>query len=274
MFAVELEGVRRWYQPGKPALDGIDVTVGAGTVLGLVGKNGAGKTTLMKVALGLLQPQDGRSRILGMDVLERPVEVKRRVGYVAEDQILPPRLRVREVLAFHEGLFPTWDDAMTHRLLDRFEIDPEARIETLSKGQARRVALICAAAHHPEVLLLDEPGGGLDPAARREFLETAVELLNADGSTIIFSSHHMTDVERIATRVVVLDEGTILVDEPLDRLREGYSLAIVPATNGQADALRGLQACVRARRHGNALHAVLAASPEEALLLLREEALM
>jgi ABC-2 type transport system ATP-binding protein len=114
-----------------------------------------------------------------MDPRERPVELRRRVGYVAEDQILPPHMKVGEVLDLHRSLFPTWDAEMARRLADRFDLDPGERIRTLSKGQARRVALLAAVAHRPELLLLDEPASGLDPAARREFLETSIHLLNS-----------------------------------------------------------------------------------------------
>ena len=104
------------------------------------------------------------------------MEVKRRLGYVAEDQILPSFLKVGEILSLHRSLFPTWDDAMAQTMRERFEIPLDKRIRDLSKGQARRAALLCAVADRPEVLLLDEPASGLDPAARREFLETSIQL--------------------------------------------------------------------------------------------------
>src|SRR5258705_12536234 len=105
-----------------------------------------------------------------------------------------------ELIAFHRYLFPLWDSGLERQLLERFSLSTASRIKSLSKGQARQVALLCAVCHRPELLLLDEPAGGLDPAARREFLETSLQLLNREGTAILFSSHHMTDVERISGR--------------------------------------------------------------------------
>ena len=127
--------------------------------------------------------------------------MKQRIGYVSEDQILPPGSTVAELIDFHRYLFPRWDNGLEHELLDRFGLSTTAKIKRLSKGEARQVALLCAICHRPDLLLLDEPGGGLDPAARREFLEASIQLLNREGSAILFSSHHMSDVERLGGRV-------------------------------------------------------------------------
>jgi ABC-2 type transport system ATP-binding protein len=142
----------------------------------------------------------------------------------------------------------------------------------LSKGQARQVALLCAVSHKPELLLLDEPAGGLDPAARREFLETSIQLLNEAGSTILFSSHHMTDVERMAGRVVMIHEGSILVDSDLDQLREDYSIALVPYVNGSLTERLGSHSdCLAVRERSDAMHAVFRLNPERTSEVLTRE---
>jgi ABC-2 type transport system ATP-binding protein len=212
MSILEFHDVHRAYRRGVDILHGLDLTIETGQVVGLLGGNGAGKTTLLRLAMGMLEPQQGSVQVFGLDPRVRPVAVKRRVGYVSEEQILPPFLRVAQVIELHRGLFPTWDPALAARLIHRFDIAPQAKIKTLSKGQARQVALLCAVAHRPELLLLDEPAGGLDPAARREFLETSIQLLNEGGTTILFSSHHMTDVERLADRIVMIHDGGVLID--------------------------------------------------------------
>ena len=171
--------------------------------------------------------------------------------------MLPPFLRVDEVLDLHRRLFPTWDDDLARTLSSRFKMDGGARIKQLSKGQARQVALLCAAAHRPRLLLLDEPAGGLDPATRREFLETAIGLLGEGGSTILFSSHHMADVERMASRLVMLHEGQKWIDSALDDVREGYCLALVPRSAGKtARDLLAQPACLSAREREDAVRAV------------------
>ncbi len=157
--------------------------------------------------------------------------MKKRIGYVAEDQVLPPRMKIAELIAFHRYLFPHWNDALERQLLERFDLAPGAKVKQLSKGQARQVALLCAVCHRPELLILDEPAGGLDPAARREFLETSIQLLNREGTAILFSSHHMPDVERIGGRIVLLDKGKVRLDRDLDRLREETCMALVPRSS-------------------------------------------
>ena len=188
MIAVDFRDIHRAYKRGVDVLDGITVSFEEGQVVGLVGKNGAGKTTLIRIAMGMIEPQGGVVRIFGLDPRDKPLDVKRRVGYVSEDQILPPFLTIGEVIDLHRGLFDSWDDQMECDLRERFELSRGTKIKNLSKGQARQVALLCAVAHRPELLLLDEPAGGLDPAARREFLETSIQYLNEEGSTILFSS--------------------------------------------------------------------------------------
>jgi len=265
MNALEFEGIRRAYRKGVDVLDGVTFSVPPGQVVGLLGRNGAGKTTLIRIAMGMIEAQAGSVRVLGLDPRARPVEVKRRVGYVAEDQILPPFMKAGQVVDLHRALFPTWDEALAERLSRRFELRREEKVGALSKGQARRLALLCAMAHRPELLLLDEPASGLDPAARREFLETAIELLDESGCTILFSSHYMTDIERMADRIVMIHDGRVLIDRGLDELREGFSLALVPRAPGLTrERLLGVEGCIGVRERPEAFHAVLRLEPEEA----------
>jgi ABC-2 type transport system ATP-binding protein len=265
MNVLEFECIWRAYRRGADVLTGVSFAIPAGQVVGLLGKNGAGKTTLLRIAMGMLEPQQGTVRVLGMDPRREPVAVKRRIGYVAEDQILPSFLKVDEALDLHRGLFPTWDEDLARRLMARFELPHRARIRTLSKGQARRVALVCATAHRPELLLLDEPASGLDPAARRDFLETSIQLLNESGCAILFSSHYMSDVERMADRIVLLHDGKVLVDNELDELREGFSLALLPRAPGMTrERLLGVESCIAVRERPEALHAILRREPAAA----------
>lgn len=272
MNVVEFNNIHRSYQKGDDVLNGVTLDLGAGQVVGLVGKNGAGKTTLLRIALGLLEAQQGTVRLFGLDPRSEPIEVKSRVGFVSEDQILPPFLKVEQVLDLHRNLFPTWDETVARSLIERFAIPRRSKIRTLSKGQARQVALVCAVAHEPELLLLDEPAAGLDPAARREFLETSIQLLNQSGTTILFSSHYMTDVERLADRIVMLHDGRVLIDSQLDDLREHYSLALVPHNGGASRSkLTSLESCLGVRDRADALHAIFSLEPETTARLLESE---
>ncbi len=269
MNIVEFDNIHRAYTRDREVLCGLTFSVGDGQVVGLLGKNGAGKTTLLRIAMGMIEPQRGSVRVFGLDPRAAPLEVKSRVGYVSEEQILPPYLRVDQVIALHKGLFPSWDDDLAQGLIERFSIPGRQKIKTLSKGQARQVALLCAVAHRPQLLILDEPAGGLDPAARREFLETSIQLLNETGTTILFSSHYMTDVERLADRIVMIHQGRVLLDSELDELRESYSLALLPA-NGPVSRrqLLELDSCLGVRDRADGLHAVFEMEPDRAAGLL------
>jgi len=272
MSVLEFHDVHRSYRTDEEVLSGVNLRVERGEVVGLLGRNGAGKTTMLRLALGLLEPQGGTVRAFDLDPRVRPLEVKRRTGYVSEEQVLPPFLRVGDVLDLHRDLFPDWDGALERDLRDRFEIALDARIRKLSKGQARRVTLLCAVAHRPELLLLDEPAGGLDPAARREFLETSIRLLNESGSTILFSSHYMTDVERLAERIVLLEGGRVRIDRPLDDLREEYSLLVLPDDGTVSrERVRALGSCLGVRCRRGSLHAILELDPEEARAVAARE---
>jgi ABC-2 type transport system ATP-binding protein len=270
---LQYDRVARFYTAGQPAIADVSFAMHSEEVVALLGRNGAGKTTLIHLAMGMLFPHRGTVRVFGVSPTDEPVAVKQRIGYVAEQQVLPPRMRIGEVLAFHQRVFPTWDDALERQLLDRFElVGNRSRIAELSKGQARQVALVCAVCHRPELLILDEPAGGLDPAARREFLETSIQLLNREGTAILFSSHHMTDVERLGGRVVVLSDGRVALDETLDELRERHCVAVVSRRSiPDADRLSRVHGCLHVRAMHGDWHAVFRGEPSVVRARLHRE---
>jgi ABC-2 type transport system ATP-binding protein len=265
MKVFDCVNIHKSFERGKDVLHGVSFSIGNGEVVGLLGKNGAGKTTLMRIAMGLIEARQGDMRLFGLDPREEPIAVKSRVGYVSEEQILPDFLTVDEVIGLHRTLFNEWDRKLEKDMRLGFSLPGRARIRTLSKGQARQVALLCALAHKPDLLLLDEPAGGLDPAARREFLETAIRLLGESGTTILFSSHYMQDVERLANRVVLIHEGGVLIDSSLDDLRERHSLVLVPLeADVPIEDIMVLDGCLAARERSDAVHAVFHHSSDDA----------
>ena len=269
---LEFRNISRSFKKGVPVLNGVTFSMQEGEVLGLLGRNGSGKTTLIRIAMGMLFPQAGTVRVFGLSPTEDPVAVKKRIGYVAEEQVLPAGSNIAELFAFHRYLFRTWDSALERQLLDRFGLTGNSqKIKQLSKGQARQVALMCAVCHRPELLILDEPAGGLDPAARREFLETSIQLLNREGTAILFSSHHMNDVERLGGRVVLLDDGKVRLDRQLDQIHEDHCVAMIPRKAvPDAAALERLPGCLRARPVFDDWHAVFQGTPEAVRRELRE----
>ena len=268
---LEFRNISRSFKKGVPVLNGVTFSMAEGEVVGLLGRNGAGKTTLIRVAMGMLFPHAGAVRVFGLSPTAEPVAVKKRIGYVAEDQVLPVGSSIAELVALHRYLFPSWDPALERQLLDRFGLSVTAKIGRLSKGQARQAALICAVCHRPDLLILDEPAGGLDPAARREFLETSIQLLNREGTAILFSSHHMNDVERLGGRVVLLDGGKVRLDRQLDQIHEDHCIAMIPRSAVRdSAAIENLPGCLRARPVFDDWHAVFQGTPESVRRQLKE----
>ena len=270
---LEFNCIVRSYVADTPVLDGGTFSFYQGEVVALLGRNGAGKTTLINIAMGLLRPDQGSVSVFGMSPFAEPVAVKRRIGYVSENLLLPGGASVAELISLHKRLFPEWDDQFEREMFERFQsLDRNRRIAHLSKGMAQQVALILAAAHRPELLIFDEPAGGLDPAARREFVEIAVQLLNREGTSVLFSTHQMGDVERLASRVVLLDEKQVKLDRDLDALREAQSLALIYKQHlVNAERLLALDDCLQVRNLGDRWHAVIRGTPPMVRVMLAEQ---
>lgn len=217
--AVRLEDVTRIFDKGIGLMHA-DLTVEVGTCLALIGPNGAGKTTTLRLVMGMLKPDSGRVLTLGADPRTHAVEVKQKIGYVSEDQAMPLSLRPCDMFAFFGSLYPTWDQERAQELADGLELPLDRELGRMSLGQRRQVALLGAIVHRPKLLVLDEPAGGLDPLMRRTFMESVIEMLSEEGTTVLFSSHQLDQVERLANRVAFMRRGRIILDRSAVALRE------------------------------------------------------
>jgi ABC-2 type transport system ATP-binding protein len=204
------------------ALLSVSLSMPRGAVYGLVGANGAGKTTLIKHILGLLRAESGSVRVFGLDPVADPVGVLSRIGYLSEENDLPGWMRVDELIRYSRAFYPAWDDAYAEELRWAFALDPTAKIENLSKGQKARAGLLVALSHRPELLLLDEPSSGLDPVVRRDILEAIMRTIAHEGRTVLFSSHLLEEVERVADHVTMISHGKIALSAPLEALKESH----------------------------------------------------
>jgi ABC-2 type transport system ATP-binding protein len=204
------------------ALDNVSLTVPRGGVFGLIGGNGAGKTTLIKHLLGLLKAQSGTVQVLGLDPVQNPVGTLGRIGYLSEDRDLPNWMRVCELMRYTQAFFPTWDEAYAQELRQAFDLDPRARIKELSRGQRARAGLLVALAHRPDLLVLDEPSSGLDPVVRRDILGAIIRTIADEGRTVLFSSHLLDEVERVADRVAIIHRGRILITATMDEIKDTH----------------------------------------------------
>jgi len=215
----------------KTAVSELCLRVPQGSVYGFLGRNGAGKTTTIQMLMGLLQPSSGTAHVLGLDPVKEYVEVHRRVTYMPEHPSLYGWMTVGQTCDFASKLWPTWNAGRCEELLDRFELSRADRVSSLSRGMKGKVQLVLALAPEPELLLLDDPTAGLDAVVRREFMEGIIGALTDTGATVLFSSHIIQDVERMADHIGIIDNGRLLVQAPLDELK-GWVVRVALSGNG------------------------------------------
>ncbi len=211
----------------KVALNDVTLHAKRGRVFGLVGENGAGKTTLMKHLLGSLTPDSGEVRVLGFDPTRNPPAVLSRLGYLSEDRDLPRWMRIKELMRYTAAFYPDWDAAYAERLREQFHLAADAKVRHLSRGEQARAGLLVALAHKPELLLLDGPSSGLDAVARRDILAVVVRSVAEEGRTVVFSSHLLDEVERVADDVAMIHEGKVALFTSMDELKATHQRMVV-----------------------------------------------
>lgn len=216
-----IDAVSREFGDTK-ALRNVTLHIPRGGVFGLIGENGAGKTTLIKHLLGLLRAQQGQVRVFGLDPVQNPVETLSRIGYLSEDRDLPEQMTVTQLMQYTQAFYPQWDERYAEQLRDDFELSGSARIKSLSRGQRARAGLLVALAHRPEFLILDEPSSGLDPVVRRDILAAIIRTIADDGRTVLFSSHLLDEVERVADRVAMIHKGEIRLIGSMDEIKQRH----------------------------------------------------
>ncbi|MDQ7794910.1 MAG: ABC transporter ATP-binding protein [bacterium] len=236
--AVRLQGLHRRFGEVR-AVNGVDLEVPRGCTFGLLGPNGAGKTTTLKLLLGLLRPDSGTVELLGQPVSGASLPgLLARVGYVSEGRDLYDYLRVGELLALNARLYPSWDGDAVRRYLEIFNLPAGRRVDELSQGMKSQLALVLALGQRPELLVLDEPTGGLDPVMRREFLALVADEV-AGGRTCVLSSHILHEVERVADLVAIMQHGRILAVRSMEAIRSNEKrIRFVPQHEVKEEDLR------------------------------------
>jgi ABC-2 type transport system ATP-binding protein len=205
------------------AVRGVNLGVQAGSVCAFLGQNGAGKSSTIKMLLGMIHPTSGTGSIFGhsIDRERESLLIRQKVAFVAEDKRLYDYMTVSEIIRFTQSFFPAWDQQFARRLLDRFDLPPQRKVRQLSKGMRTKLALLLGFARACELLILDEPTEGLDPVAIEDVLQIVVSLA-AQGRTVFFSSHQIAEVEQIADHVLMIDHGQLVLDAPMDQVKEQY----------------------------------------------------
>ena len=236
--AIQIRGLRKSYPTFQ--LGPLDLDVPRGSIIGLVGPNGSGKSTTIDMMFGMGLPDAGSIRLLGMDSARDEVAIKLRTAYVGPDLDYVSWKTVANAIRFVRGFYPkSWDDHQCARLLDSFQLDPAEKIATLSFGSKTKLALVIALARHPELLILDEPTTGLDTIVKRELFAALLDLVKDSDHTILISSHNLSDIERFADQVAIINNGMLLHAGPMDAVVEQFCIAdfTLPADPGLSGTL-------------------------------------
>lgn len=221
MNMIKMEQVSKSYQNHK-VLDRVSLTLSQGHVMGLLGQNGAGKTTLLKLCLGLLKADSGEINVMNTPAWELPPNIKEQLGYVAQKSDTLHWMGVRQLLDYTGAFYHNWDCAKTTALMQRWQLDPDTKVSDLSEGQKQRLGIIQAIGHNPKLLILDEPVASLDPVLRREFIRELIDINLENGTSVLFSTHILSDLERVASDIAILRQGKICYQGSLDELKERY----------------------------------------------------
>ncbi len=239
-----VSGLAHCYEDSN-ALNGVDLVLEPGSVLGLIGRNGAGKSTLIRAMLGLLEPLAGEARVFGEPALRLSDAAKARIAYVPQQPEALAWLTAQQMLDFVGRFYPGWDKTFVAHTLERWQIKPNKLLAKLSPGERQRVDLIRALASQPQLLVLDEPAAALDPVARRELLREVALRAGESGTTVLFSTHIVSDLERVASEVAFLHQGKLLMRCSVDETKERYARLWLPARMSAAAPVHSLSR----RRH-------------------------
>jgi ABC-2 type transport system ATP-binding protein len=264
-LAIETRELEKRYG-GTEAVTGLSLAVPRGSICGLLGRNGAGKTTTLKMLIGMAKPSGGEGRVLGRAITDprESAQIRGQTGFVGEDKRFPPLMTVAELLRFTRAFYPGWRHDLEARYLRAFQLPVGAWAGSLSKGQRCRLALLLALARGADLLLLDEPTEGLDPATIEEALQALVSLAAERGTTIFFSSHQLANVEQIADRICIIQEGRLVVEDSLDELKASYRrVHLVFEGEAPADGFAG------ARRDGRTLSLLVSRRLDEVIARAR-----
>lgn len=220
--ALKIDRLVKKYE--KFSLKEVSFKIPRGYIMGFIGRNGAGKTTVIKCIMDLIPFEAGSIEVFGLDSRRCSHEIRKRVGYVSEDQYFYENMTAGWNLDFFGSFYPNRDRDLVLSLMKKFDIDPSKKVSELSKGMKVKLALALALAHRPELLILDEPTSGLDPVIRNELLELLLEVVQDENCSIFFSSHITSDIEKIADFVTFIEDGRVVISDEKDAILDKWRL--------------------------------------------------
>lgn len=247
MFAIETNNLTKYYGKARGIVD-LNLTVKKGEFFGFIGPNGAGKSTTIRTLLGLIKCSSGSGSVLGLDIEKDKEKILERIGYLPSETTFYTGMRVRDVLKFSADLRKKDCSEEAKILCERLQLDTSKKVEELSFGNKKKVAIVCALQHRPELLILDEPTSGLDPLMQREFFRILQER-NAEGTTIFLSSHILAEVQRNCTRAGIIREGKLIACDSVEALSQTNAKRVHVQGNVHIDELEGVRD-LRQTEHG------------------------
>ena len=239
MFSVKTEGLTKYYGKSRGIID-LELKVEKGEFFGFIGPNGAGKSTTIRTLLGLIKPTSGRAEVLGYDVAKDKVSVLKRVGYLPSEAVFYAGMKVRDVIGFSAKLRGTDCSDEAKRLCERLQLDVERKVDELSFGNRKKLGVVCALQHRPELLILDEPTSGLDPLMQREFFDILRER-NEDGATVFLSSHILSEIQRNCRRAGIIRDGRLIACDSVDSLSKTSAKRITVLGEFYVGGLEGVR---------------------------------
>jgi len=236
MKAIETKGLTKFYGKARGIID-VNLEVAEGEFFGFIGPNGAGKSTTIRTLLGLISATEGSANVLGLDINGDKAKLLARVGYLPSEAVFYRGMKVREVLKFSAGLRGLDCRKEAEALCERLELDMSRKVDELSFGNRKKVAIVCAMQHKPDLYILDEPTSGLDPLMQREFFEILKEK-NEEGATVFLSSHVLSEIQKNCSRAAIIREGRIVAEGSVEELAASAAKRVV--IGGKVD-LAGLE---------------------------------
>ena len=263
-YAIETKDLTKYYGI-YAAVDHLNLSIPKGCIYGLLGRNGAGKSTTIRMLLNFARPTCGMCRIEGCDSRELTPELLTKIGYINEGHKLYGMMKISEIQQYQASFYPdTWNNDLFNEMIEFFELAKNKRIKKLSNGQRAQVSLALTLAPDPEILIMDDPTLGLDVVVRRQFLEGMIKLIQRKGRTILFSSHILSDVERVADHIAIINQGRLRADCTMEEFRSAVRKVILhfDSTPPRELAIPGL---LHYRQDEKTVEAVLIAPLEDAL---------
>ena len=239
MEAIKVTKLTKYYGKARGIID-LDLSVEQGEFFGFIGPNGAGKSTTIRTLVGLIAASSGSAQILGMDIVKDKKSILQKVGYLPSEAAMYPGMRVRDVLKLSAELRHKDCSSEAALLCERLQLNTAQKVEELSFGNKKKVAIVCALQHDPELLILDEPTGGLDPLMQKEFFDILQER-NQRGRTIFLSSHVLSEIQRYCNRAAIIRDGRVIACDSVEALSRTNAKRISVSGNVQLNELQGIR---------------------------------